>query len=144
MNRKIYLGSDHGGFELKEKLVGYLISQGYDVVDLGTRSTDSVNYPEFGRKVAEHVLKDGCMGVIVCGTGLGISIAANRIKGIRAALCHSVEYAKLAREHNNANILALGGRFTEDILAFDILDTFLETNFEGGRHQARVDDIDNV
>lgn len=143
MNKKVILGSDHGGFQLKEKIVGYLISQGYDVVDLGTRDEESVNYPEYGRKVALEVVKEDAMGIVVCGTGIGISIAANRIKGARAGLCHSTEYAKLTREHNNANILALGGRFLEDIEAFDIVDTFLTTEFEGGRHQLRVDDIDN-
>ncbi|MBN1967964.1 MAG: ribose 5-phosphate isomerase B [Candidatus Delongbacteria bacterium] len=142
--KKIYLGSDHGGFELKEHIVGYLISMGHDVIDLGTRSTESVDYPYFGREVAKAVVSDNAMGIIVCGTGIGISIAANKVSGARAALCHCVEYAKLSRQHNNANILALGGRFIDEVLAFEIVEAFLETEFEGGRHEKRVADIENI
>jgi len=138
----IHIGSDHGGFKLKTSLIGFLINKGYQIDDLGTFSEDSVDYPEFGRKVADAVLTDGNSGIIICGTGIGISIAANRIRGIRAALCHSVEYARLARQHNNANILALGGRFTEERKAEEITEAFLTTEFEGGRHQKRVDLID--
>ncbi len=143
-NRIIHIGSDHGGFELKELLVSYLQKKGYSVNDIGTFSSDSVDYPEYGRKVAEEVLNDGNTGIIICGTGIGISIAANRLKGIRAALCHCTEYAEMARKHNNANILALGGRFIDTETAKSICDVFLNTEFEGGRHQKRIDLIDKI
>jgi ribose 5-phosphate isomerase B len=140
----IHIASDHGGFELKKKLIGHLKNSGYEIDDLGTETEESVDYPEFGSKAADAVLKDGRPGIIICGTGIGISIAANRKKGIRAALCHSVEYARLAREHNDANILALGGRFTDEETAFEITDVFLNTDFLGGRHQRRTDMLDKI
>jgi ribose 5-phosphate isomerase B len=144
MGQLIHIGSDHGGFALKSRLSAILKQKGYEIDDLGTYSEDSVDYPEQGKKVALAVLKDGNTGIIICGTGIGISIAANRFKGIRAALCHNVEYAKLSREHNNANILALGGRFLDDRSAEEITDTFLKTEFLGGRHQRRVELLDNI
>ncbi|HAQ61102.1 TPA: ribose 5-phosphate isomerase B [Candidatus Delongbacteria bacterium] len=144
MDKIIHIGSDHGGFDLKGKLSAALTVKGYTVNDLGTFSEDSVDYPVFGKKVAEAVLKDGSFGIIICGTGIGISIAANRFKGIRAALCHCSEYAKLAREHNDANILALGGRFMDFKTAEEITDVFLKTEFLGGRHKRRVDLLDNI
>lgn len=143
-SEKIYIGSDHGGFVLKEIVKSYLMSNNYSVEDLGCYNEDSVDYPQFGRKVGYAVIENHARGIVICGTGLGISMSANKVKGIRAALCHSVEYAKLSREHNNANILAMGGRFIKPELAKKITDTFLNTKFEGGRHQRRVDDIDNV
>ncbi len=144
MGRIIHIGSDHGGFELKSELSAALNRKGYSVDDLGTFSEDSVDYPEYGAKVARAVLKDGDFGIVICGTGIGISIAANRFKGIRAALCHCSEYAKLAREHNDANILALGGRFIDFQTALEITDVFLKTDFLGGRHKRRVDLLDNI
>jgi ribose 5-phosphate isomerase B len=141
-NKLIHIGSDHGGFELKSSLIRRLKEKGYEVNDLGTGSGDSVDYPEYGRRVAEAVLSDGNFGVVICGTGIGISIAANRFKGIRAALCHCVEYAELARKHNDANILALGGRFIGIETAEEILHAFLNTGFEGERHQRRIDMMD--
>ena len=144
MGQLIHIGSDHGGFALKSRLSAILKHKGYEIDDLGTYSEDSVDYPEPGKKVALAVLKDGNTGIIICGTGIGISIAANRFKGIRAALCHNVEYAKLSREHNNANILALGGRFLDDRSAEEITDAFLKTEFQGGRHQRRVELLDNI
>lgn len=144
MNKRIHIGSDHGGYQLKARLTAVLQKKGYDIDDLGTDSENSVDYPEYGKKVAEAVLADGNFGIIICGTGIGISISANRIKGIRAALCHCTEYAKLARQHNDANILALGGRFTGEDLAAEIADIFLNTEFEGGRHQRRIDLIDKI
>jgi ribose 5-phosphate isomerase B len=144
MGQLIHIGSDHGGFALKSRLSAILKHKGYEIDDLGTYSEDSVDYPEQGKKVALAVLKDGNTGIIICGTGIGISIAANRFKGIRAALCHNVEYAKLSREHNNANILALGGRFLDDRSAEEITDAFLKTEFQGGRHQRRVELLDNI
>jgi ribose 5-phosphate isomerase B len=140
---RLHIASDHGGFKLKEHLKPFLEKNHFTVNDLGTYSEDSVNYPEFGQKAAEAVLSDGNPAIIICGTGIGISIAANRYKGIRAALCHCVEYAKLARQHNNANILALGGRFIKNEDAENIVKAFLVTKFEGGRHKNRIDLIDD-
>ncbi|MDY0016300.1 MAG: ribose 5-phosphate isomerase B [Candidatus Delongbacteria bacterium] len=143
MNSKlIHIASDHGGFALKSEMIGLLKKKGYMIDDLGTYSEDSVDYPDLGKKAAEAVLADGNFGIIICGTGIGISIAANRVKGIRAALCHCPEYAELARKHNDANILALGGRFTDADTAEKIAEVFLNTGFEGGRHQRRIDLID--
>lgn len=143
MAQKIYLAADHGGFELKDQIRDWLVQDNYDVVDLGTNSEDSVDYPEYGHKAGEAVVSDeGSLGIIVCGTGIGISIAANKIKGVRAALCHCAEYAKLTKEHNNANILALGGRFVDFETAKNIVTTFLSTPFEGGRHERRVNKIE--
>ncbi|MGD9707337.1 MAG: ribose 5-phosphate isomerase B [Candidatus Delongbacteria bacterium] len=143
MNSKlIHIASDHGGFALKSEMIGLLKKKGYMIDDLGTYSEESADYPDLGKKAAEAVLADGNFGIIICGTGIGISIAANRIKGIRAALCHCPEYAELARKHNDANILALGGRFLDADTAEKIAEVFLNTGFEGGRHQRRIDLID--
>ncbi len=143
MNSKlIHIASDHGGYALKSELMERLKKKGYMIDDLGTYSEESVDYPDLGKKAAEAVLADGNFGIIICGTGIGISIAANRFKGIRAALCHCPEYAELARKHNNANILALGGRFLDADTAEKIAEVFLNTGFEGGRHQRRIDLID--
>ena len=135
----IALGADHAGFDLKELLKAELLVDGYTVLDLGTFSDSSVDYPDFGRAVADAV-SDGRapMGVVVCGTGIGISIAANRNLGVRAALCHSGLEARLARQHNDANVLALGSRIIGSEAAKDALNAFLTTEFEGGRHQGRV------
>ena len=141
---KIAIGCDHAGFELKEKIISKYSD--YDFIDCGAFSHNSVDYPEFGHKVGLCVLddkKNDCfIGIVVCGSGVGISIAANKLKGIRAALCHTVEHAKLSRLHNNANILALGSRLTEEKVVYEIINSFLNTKFEGGRHQERVDKID--
>lgn len=140
---KISLGCDHGGFNLKEKIKRYLIDKGYEVIDKGTHSLDSVDYPKYGQLVANSVVnKESDLGIIFCGTGIGISIAANKIKGIRAALCSNTTMARLSRQHNDANILALGERITGEILAIDIVDTFINTKFEGGRHAKRVSEIE--
>jgi len=140
---QIFLGADHGGYELKDLIAAHLKLNGHTIIDLGTNSADSVDYPEFGHLVGRSVIDNsGSIGIVVCGSGIGISIAANKVKGIRAALCHSVEYAKLAKQHNNANVLALGGRFVTEELAMQIVDTFIATDFEGGRHQQRIDKIE--
>lgn len=140
---KIIFGSDHGGFELKLQLIPFVKELGFDVEDIGNYSTDSVDYPEYGKKVAQKVSQDSdTLGIIFCGTGIGISIAANKVEGIRAALCTTPTHARLTRQHNNANILALGGRMTGIELAKDIVKTFLETKFEGGRHKRRVHQIE--
>ena len=142
---KIAVAGDHGGFALKEKIAAYLEEAGYEVENLGTYSEDSVDYPEYGRKCAEAVVSGQAdRGIVVCGTGIGISIAANKVHGARCALCTSVHMAEMTRRHNDANMLALGGRTTEEGLALEIVKTWLETEFEGGRHQRRVDMLNNM
>lgn len=142
---KIAVAGDHGGFALKEKIAAYLEEAGYEVENLGTYSEDSVDYPEYGKKCAEAVVSGQAdRGIVVCGTGIGISIAANKVHGARCALCTSVHMAEMTRRHNDANMLALGGRTTEEGLALEIVKTWLETEFEGGRHQRRVDMLDNM
>lgn len=137
----IPIGCDHAGFELKEKVVDYLVNKDYSVQDYGTYSTESVDYPDFGHKVAEHVERTGELGIVICGSGNGINMTVNKHQGIRSALCWTVEIAELARLHNDANIIAIPARFVSDELAFQMIDVFLETAFEGGRHANRVDKI---
>ena len=134
--KKIVIASDHAGFELKE-----FLKQHFEFIDLGTNSTDSVDYPDYGFKAAAEVAKDDCIGIVICGSGIGISIAANRNPKVRCALCLTPEMAKLARQHNDANILALGARLTSPEVALEIVKTFLATEFEGGRHQKRVEKL---
>lgn len=137
---KIAIGSDHGGFELKESVRKHLTEQGIEVLNLGTDSTESVDYPRYGFAVGDAVIKGKAdLGIVICGTGLGISMAANKIPGIRAALCTETFSARMAREHNNANVLALGGRVIGVGLALDIVDIFIKTSFAGGRHARRVE-----
>ncbi|MGL5277868.1 MAG: ribose 5-phosphate isomerase B [Cetobacterium sp.] len=140
---KIALGADHGGFALKEIVKKHLEDKGFEVLDKGCYSTESVDYPVYAKAVANSILnKEADFGILICGTGIGISIAANRFKGIRAALCSNTTMAKLTREHNDANILALGARMTGDILALEIVDEFLKTEFLGGRHLTRIQAIE--
>jgi len=142
---KIAIGSDHGGFFYKEKIKEYLKSQKYKVIDKGTYSPEPVDYPYFGREVAKSIAeKEAEFGIIICGTGIGISIAANKVKGIRAALCTNEFMARMARSHNDANILALGQRVIGLDHAFAIVDVFLNTPFEGGRHERRVKLISDI
>lgn len=139
---KIALGSDHAGFELKEKIRGYLQQKGITVDDRGTKSPESVDYPDYARLVGDEVIsKRADYGILVCGSGIGMSIAANKVPGIRAVNAHNETEAHLAREHNNANILTLGGRFLDEITAHKIIDKWLSTPFAGGRHAQRVDKI---
>jgi ribose 5-phosphate isomerase B len=139
---KIAIASDHGGFELKAVIKEHLEKNGHSVTDLGTNSTESCDYIDFAEKCADNVINsDFDFGIVVCGTGIGISIAANKVKGIRCALCYSPETARLAKEHNNANMIALGGRTTSDEEALAIVDSYMSAQFEGGRHQRRVDKI---
>ncbi len=141
----IGIGSDHGGYELKEGIKEYLVGEGIQVVDFGTDSLESVDYPDFARKVAEAVLnKEVDRGILICGTGIGISIAANRIKGIRCALCSDTFSARMSREHNDANILAMGGRVVGLGLATDIVKAFITSEFQGGRHERRINKIDVI
>ena len=138
----IALGADHAGYEVKEKIKTMLKSLGLDVQDFGTSSTESTDYPDYAHKVAEAVSSGKVeRGILVCGTGIGMSIVANKHKGVRAAVVESVEAIKLARQHNDANILALGARITPWDKAQEIVKTFLSTAFEGGRHQRRVKKI---
>ena len=139
---KIALGSDHGGFQLKQSLIPYL--QGRDIVvsDAGTNSEDSVDYPDFAERVAVLVSHgEADAGILVCGTGIGISIAANKVPGIRAALVTDPFMARMAREHNNANVLVLGGRVIDEQKAVELVGAWLDATFEGGRHQGRLDKI---
>ncbi|HWR44382.1 ribose 5-phosphate isomerase B [Sporomusa sp.] len=139
---KIAIGSDHGGFRLKEEIKALLTELKVDSHDFGTYTTDSVDYPDISRQVAESVAGGEYeRGIIVCGTGIGVSIAANKIKGIRAALCHDVFSAQMSREHNDANILTLGERVIGSGLARMIVEVWLKTKFAGGRHACRVDKI---
>jgi ribose 5-phosphate isomerase B len=139
---KISLGADHRGFELKEKIKQYLTELGHEVTDFGTDSTESVDYPDFGFKVAEAVAKGEVdFGVLVCWTGNGMNIAANKVKGARSALCLNDEMAMLARAHNNANVLALASNFVSEKTAKMILDVWMTTEFEGGRHTRRLEKI---
>lgn len=142
MPEEIIIASDHAGYDLKGFVKNYLVEHGFKVKDLGCNSHDSVNYPDYAHQMARAVLANHSRGILICGSGIGMSIAANRHKGIRAALCTSVEYAKLSRQHNDANVLVMGARFTNEKLAQEILDTWLKTQFEGGRHQTRVELID--
>lgn len=140
MKETIIIGCDHAAYELKDKIVDFLEKKGIKVKDIGTFSKDSVNYPDYADQVAKSVEKKECdRGILLCGTGLGMSMAANRHKGIRAALCNDIFSAKMSRLHNNSNVLVMGGRVVGDILAMEIVDTWLETEFEGGRHQKRLD-----
>lgn len=142
MINKIFLSSDHGGFELKEKVKNFLIDNNLDYEDLGCASLEPVDYPDFARKLSKKIKdKNNSKGILFCGTGIGISMAANRFPHIRAALCTSVEMASKSRKHNDANVLALGGRILEDKLALDIVKEFLKTDFEAGRHSLRVNKI---
>jgi ribose 5-phosphate isomerase B len=139
---KIAIGSDHAGFSLKEAVKKHLEKKGIEFKDFGTYSQESCDYPDIAKDVALAVKNEEfTFGILICGTGIGISIAANKVRGIRAALCHDTFSAKAARAHNNANILAMGARVIGEGLACEIVDAFLASNFEGGRHQRRIDKI---
>ena len=141
-NIKIAIGSDHAGFELKQIIVEHLSSRNVDLIDCGTNSLDSVDYPDFAKRVADEVSnKDLVMGILVCGSGQGMAMTANRYKDVRAAICHNSDVAKVTREHNDANILCLGSRFIEEAEALKCVDVFLSTDFEGERHLKRINKI---
>ena len=143
--KKIALASDHGGFDLKESVIAHLLNTGWEVDDLGPHTGDSVDYPDYGIKLAEAVAeKKVDRGIVICGTGIGMSIVVNRYPGIRGTLCSDVFTAKLCREHNDSNILIMGGRVIGKGLAAEIVNTWLNTPFEGGRHQRRLDKINQI
>lgn len=140
---KIFIASDHAAFNEKNKLVEYL-KKTHEVIDLGTHSAESTNYPEWVKVLVQNVLKEDVPGILLCGSGIGVSMAANRYKGIRAALCRDEDDAKMSRLHNNANVLCMSGRKTSQELIYKMSDVFLSTPFEGGRHQTRVDLFNNL
>lgn len=140
---RIAVGSDHAGWPLKEPLVAFLIDRGWDVEDFGTFSTTAVDYPDYAIKVSEAVARgDVDRGLLLCGSGQGMCMTANKVAGVRACLAHDVVSARLAREHNDANVLTMGARFVAEPLAQEILSTFVSTEFAGGRHQVRVEKIE--
>jgi ribose 5-phosphate isomerase B len=136
---RIAIGGDHPAYELKEIIKGHLEEQGHEIVDVGTHSAESTDYPLYGKAVGERVASGEVeRGIVICGTGIGISIAANKVPGVRAALCVNTDYARLARGHNDANVLALGARFTAAPHALEIVQVWLETPWDGGRHERRI------
>ena len=140
---KVAVGSDHGGFEYKAKIIDYLKEHNFEYEDVGTFTKDSCDYPIIAKKVANKVVSgEADKGILICGTGIGMSITANKVKGIRAALCSDTFSARATRAHNNSNILCLGERVIGDCLAIDIVDVWLHTEFEGGRHQRRINEIE--
>ena len=142
---KLIIGADHGGFELKEIITAHLESKGFEIDDVGCFDSNSVDYPDIALKLCNKLLaKEGEFGILICGTGIGMSMAANKIKGIRAALCTDEFCARATRAHNNANVLCLGGRVVGPELAKSIVDAFLGGSFEGGRHQIRVDKLAEI
>lgn len=139
---RISIGSDHGGFELKERVKALLLDLGHQVEDLGCHSPESVDYPDFADAVCRQVREGECeRGILICGTGIGMSIAANRYREIRAALCHDAFTARMSREHNNANVLCIGERVTGQAVALDLVGIWVATDFAGGRHQKRLDKL---
>jgi ribose 5-phosphate isomerase B len=141
---KFYIATDHAGFALKEFTKEYVISKGHQIIDLGPDSANRVDYPDFAKKCAEAIVADsGSFGILICGTGIGISIAANKVAGIRAGLCHDAYTAMATRAHNNANILCFGERVVGKGVVESMIDAFCDTPFEGGRHTGRVDKIED-
>lgn len=141
----LYLAADHGGFELKEAIKKHLDRKGVEYIDCGTHTPDSIDYAIIAKKACDEIVKDkDNMGILCCGTGIGISMAANKVNGIRAACCSDYFSAKYTRLHNNANVLCMGGRVVGVGLATELVDVFLETGFEGGRHQRRIDQLTDI
>lgn len=144
-SEKIVIGSDHAAFQMKEQVKSFLIEKGYDVTDVGPSGTDSVDYPDYGIQVASAVASGNISkGILMCGTGIGMSMVANRFPHVRATLCHDIFSAKMSRQHNDSNVLVMGGRVIGDVLALEIVKTWIETSFEGGRHQRRIDKFDRI
>ncbi len=142
---KIAVGCDHAAYELKEAIKEKLTAEGHEVMDMGCDSTESVDYPKYGHAVGRAVASgDAERGIAVCGSGIGISIACNKVPGIRAALCTSVEMAEMCRRHNNANVVCMGARMISQELAFQIIDTWMTTDFEAGKHLRRINEIEDI
>ncbi len=142
---KIVLGADHGGFDLKEEVKPLLEEMGHEVIDVGCHSTESVDYPEYAKAVCRMVMQEEAdRGILVCGTGIGMSMVANRFPGIRAALCHEIFTAAMSRRHNDSNVLCMGGRVIGSALALEMVKTWIETPFEGGRHIRRISMFDTA
>lgn len=142
---KLAIGSDHAGLELKDRIVHLLKERGVEVEDFGTGNNESVDYPDFGMRVAKAVSRGEMEhGILLCGSGIGMSIVANKFHGVRAALCHDTQTARLSREHNDANILVMGGRILDESKALEIVATWLETKFAGGRHIRRIQKISEI
>ena len=145
MKLKIALGADHAGYEYKDKLISYLTENGYSCVDCGTNGPESVDYPVYASKVCELVRSEECdFGILVCGTGIGMSIAANKHRGIRAALCNEPESTAMTRHHNNSNVLCLGARMISFETALELTNVFISTEFDGGRHERRIEMLDKL
>jgi len=141
-SKKIVLASDHAGFNLKEKIKKFLLNKRRKILDLGTNNTNSVDYPDYAHLLSKKINKNNnFFGVLVCGSGVGMNMAANKHKNVRAALCYSLKTAKLSREHNNANVITIGARLTNHNLALKCVNTFIKTNFKGGRHLRRIKKI---
>ena len=141
---KIWIGSDHGGFYLKREVIEMLSEEErYDVCDVGPFNNESVDYPQYAKSVSESVLKEGGFGILICGTGVGMSIVANKVRGIRAVLAHNEFVGEMGRRHNNANVLCLGARVIGSALGLEIVKSFLDAEFEGGRHERRVGQFEN-
>ena len=139
---RIAIGSDHAGLAMKDSIRDHLVKQGHDVIDAGTNTEESVDYPDYAQAVAVKVgNSDVDRGVLVCGSGIGMAMAANKVAGVRAAACYTVELARLSRQHNDSNVLSLGERLVDDALSVEIVDAWLETEFEAGRHERRVSKI---
>ncbi len=142
---KLVIGSDHAAYELKEAIKEKLTGEGHEIIDVGCDSTESVDYPKYGHAVGRAVASgEAERGIAVCGSGIGISIACNKVPGIRAALCTSVEMAEMCRRHNNANVVCMGARMISQELAFDIIDTWMTTDFEAGKHLRRINEIEDI
>ena len=140
--KKVILASDHAGFKLKEEIKNFLLKKGKNILDLGTKNTNSVDYPVFAHRLSKKMKKsNNHFGILICGSGNGMDMTANKHKNIRAALCYSIKSTKLSREHNNANVMALGARFTKKKLALKCVNVFINTNFKGGRHLRRIKKI---
>ena len=145
LKMKIAIGNDHVAVEMKNHITEYLTAKGHEIVNFGTDSNERCDYPVYGKKVADAVVSGECeLGILICGTGIGISLAANKVKGIRAAVCSDPYSARLTRQHNNANIIAFGARVVGEATAEMIVDEFLNAEYEGGRHQARIDMISAI
>ena len=142
--KKIALGSDHAAYEMKETVKRLLLSQNFEVIDVGTHSCDRVDYPDYAKKLSHEVVTQNIQGILLCGSGIGVSIVANRFKGIRAALCRTPEDAEMSRKHNDANVLCLGARFNNEEEIKSILTAWFENSFEGGRHADRLNKFSDL